>query len=99
MRFGRLLACLLMLSLLSAVAADKPARDPRTLRVMTYNIHIARGMDDKIDLQRMAVAAVGAVVLTTAFVGAAVAPASVPVSGCVQVSYASFSQFSDLANA
>src|SRR5688572_7821086 len=47
-----LLACLLMLPVVSA--ADKPARDARTLRVMTYNIHIARGLDDKIDLQRIA---------------------------------------------
>lgn len=54
---------------------------------------------DRIELQRMAVAAVGAVVLTTAFVGAAVAPASVLADRCVVVSYASTSQFSDLANA
>lgn len=54
---------------------------------------------DKIEMQRMAVAAVGAMVLTTAFVGAAVAPASVPANDCLLVSYASTSQFSDLANA
>ena len=54
---------------------------------------------DKIDLQRFAVAAVGAIVLSSAFVGAAVAPASVPPSSCVSVSYSSLSQFSDLANA
>ena len=54
---------------------------------------------DRIDLQRMAVAAVGAIVLTTTFVGAAIAPASVPASGGVLVSWASGSQFADLANA
>ena len=48
----RLLACLLLLPLLSA--ADKPARDDRRLRVMSYNIHIAKGMDGKIDLPRIA---------------------------------------------
>jgi hypothetical protein len=54
---------------------------------------------DKIELQRMAAAAVGALVLTTTFVGAAVAPASVPASDCIVVSCVGGSQFSDLANA
>jgi endonuclease/exonuclease/phosphatase family metal-dependent hydrolase len=31
-----------------------PARDPRTLRVMTYNIHICQGMDKRFDPQRIA---------------------------------------------
>ena len=53
----------------------------------------------KIDLQKVAVAAVGAIVLSSAFVGAAVAPASAATSNCVSVSYSSLSQFSDLANA
>ncbi len=54
---------------------------------------------EKTELQRMAVAAVGALVLTTAFVGAAVAPASVPAGGYVPAGHAATSQFSDLANA
>jgi hypothetical protein len=37
---------------------------------------------DKIDFQRMTVAALGALILTTTFVSAAVAPASVPLSEC-----------------
>jgi hypothetical protein len=53
----------------------------------------------KIEMQRTAVAAVGALVLTTTFVGAAVAPASVPANGCLPLTCASISQFSDLANA
>ena len=47
-----LFACLLTLPLISA--ADKPARDPHTLRVMTYNIHITQGMDKRFDPQRIA---------------------------------------------
>ena len=31
-----------------------PARDPRTLRVMSYNIHIGVGLDKKSDLARIA---------------------------------------------
>ncbi len=54
---------------------------------------------DKIDFHRTVIAAVGAMVLTTAFVGAAVAPASVPTQDCVRVGHAGTSQFSDLANA
>ncbi|CAA9533796.1 MAG: hypothetical protein AVDCRST_MAG23-1261 [uncultured Sphingosinicella sp.] len=54
---------------------------------------------DKVELQRMAVAAVGALVLTTTFVGAAVAPASVPAESCAVAICAASSQFSDLANA
>lgn len=53
---------------------------------------------DKIDLQRIAVALVGALVLSTAFVGAAVAPAAAA-THCAVVGYAQASQFSDLANA
>lgn len=54
---------------------------------------------EKIEIQRVAVAAVGAMVLTSAFVGAAVAPASVTREECAVITYASPSQFSDLANA
>jgi endonuclease/exonuclease/phosphatase family metal-dependent hydrolase len=49
-----LIACLLTLPLFSAAPADEPARDPRLLRVMTYNIHIGVGMDKKQDLARIA---------------------------------------------
>jgi endonuclease/exonuclease/phosphatase family metal-dependent hydrolase len=31
-----------------------PKRDPATLRVMTYNIHVGRGTDGKLDLERIA---------------------------------------------
>jgi len=51
-----------------------------------------------LDLQRVAVAAVGAVVLATTFVSAAVAPASVPLEECLTMQVGT-SQFSDLANA
>ncbi len=34
--------------------AAKAAGGAKTLRVMTYNIHIAKGLDDKFDLQRIA---------------------------------------------
>src|SRR5690349_9616478 len=57
-RFAQLLLALLLLPLLagpSAGAADPPPkRDPRTLRVMTYNIHITQGMDKKFDAARIA---------------------------------------------
>jgi endonuclease/exonuclease/phosphatase family metal-dependent hydrolase len=54
-----LLAMMLLLtSPLPAAAADPapspPPRDPRTLRVMTYNIHITQGMDKKFDPARIA---------------------------------------------
>jgi endonuclease/exonuclease/phosphatase family metal-dependent hydrolase len=50
------LALALALPLLTAADEPKPAspRDPRTLRVMTYNIHIAKGLDGKADLARIA---------------------------------------------
>jgi endonuclease/exonuclease/phosphatase family metal-dependent hydrolase len=55
------LAILLTLPLLTGAAnepakpqAAKPERDPRTLRVMTYNIHIGKGIDGKADLARIA---------------------------------------------
>jgi hypothetical protein len=53
---------------------------------------------DKNDLQRMGMALVGALVLATACVGAAVAPAAAA-THCAVVGYAAASQFSDLANA
>ena len=53
---------------------------------------------DKIDLQRIAVAMVGAMILATACVGAAVAPAAAA-THCAVVGYAQASQFADLANA
>ena len=53
---------------------------------------------DREDLQRIATALVGAIVLATACVGAAVAPAAAA-THCAVVGYAQASQFSDLANA
>jgi endonuclease/exonuclease/phosphatase family metal-dependent hydrolase len=47
-----LLAGLLTLPLLGA--DQNPPRDARSLRVMTYNIHIGKGMDGKADLPRIA---------------------------------------------
>lgn len=35
-------------------AVSNPANDGRTLRVLSYNIHHGRGMDDKVDLERIA---------------------------------------------
>jgi endonuclease/exonuclease/phosphatase family metal-dependent hydrolase len=61
MTIRRLLVNVLVLPVLfTVVGADapspdpKPTRDPRTLRVMTYNIHITRGMDNKFDPARIA---------------------------------------------
>ena len=54
MPYRFLIACLLTLPLLSAAPAETPTRDPRSLRVMTYNIHIGKGMDGKADLARIA---------------------------------------------
>jgi endonuclease/exonuclease/phosphatase family metal-dependent hydrolase len=51
---------MLVFPLLLLAAADRPpkaaapARDPHTLRVMSYNIHICQGMDKKFDPQRIA---------------------------------------------
>ena len=53
---------------------------------------------DKIDIQRIGMALVGAVVAATACIGAAVAPAAAA-THCAVVGYAEVSQFSDLANA
>lgn len=53
---------------------------------------------DRNDLQRIATAMVGAIVLATACIGAAVAPAAAS-THCAVVGYAKTSQFSDLANA
>src|SRR5262249_2472409 len=38
----------------SGASTSHPARDPHTLRVMTYNIHAGRGTDGKLDLHRLA---------------------------------------------
>jgi hypothetical protein len=54
---------------------------------------------DKNEIGRAAVAAIGAVALTTTFVGAAVAPASVTQESCAVVGHVGASQCSDLANA
>jgi endonuclease/exonuclease/phosphatase family metal-dependent hydrolase len=51
-------ACILMLLVSCGCASRRDSTStsetPRTLRVMSYNIHIARGLDDKIDLPRIA---------------------------------------------
>jgi endonuclease/exonuclease/phosphatase family metal-dependent hydrolase len=44
---------LTLLPALSSVAQEKPA-SPRTLRVLTYNIHHAEGVDKKLDIPRIA---------------------------------------------
>jgi endonuclease/exonuclease/phosphatase family metal-dependent hydrolase len=51
-----LTALLLLVPLLSLGDAQttKPIRDPAVLRVMTYNIHIPRGMDGEFDAERIA---------------------------------------------
>jgi endonuclease/exonuclease/phosphatase family metal-dependent hydrolase len=54
------LACLILALILGAhplsadTAVSKPSPPSRTLRVMTYNIHVGVGMDKKLDLQRIA---------------------------------------------
>ncbi|HEX7295619.1 MAG TPA: endonuclease/exonuclease/phosphatase family protein, partial [Pyrinomonadaceae bacterium] len=48
----RLLLLLAVALLLSSAAA--PVYAKRTIRVMTYNIHVGVGMDKKLDLQRIA---------------------------------------------
>jgi endonuclease/exonuclease/phosphatase family metal-dependent hydrolase len=55
-RYASLLCALALLGLLVPPAAPSPA-DPlgkKTLRVMSYNIHVGVGMDKKLDLQRIA---------------------------------------------
>lgn len=51
-----LIAFVLALPLLAAAEEPKakPQRDPRTLRVMSYNIHVGKGVDGKLDLPRIA---------------------------------------------
>ena len=49
----RLFLALLALLPLPALAQDKP-ETPRTLRVLTYNIHHGEGLDKKLDLPRIA---------------------------------------------
>jgi endonuclease/exonuclease/phosphatase family metal-dependent hydrolase len=43
-----------LLASLSVVAQEKPAESPRTLRILTYNIHHAEGVDKKLDIPRIA---------------------------------------------
>src|SRR5689334_21677349 len=49
----RIVARILLLLVLLAVFVS-PAFAKKTLRVMTYNIHVGVGMDKKLDLQRIA---------------------------------------------
>jgi endonuclease/exonuclease/phosphatase family metal-dependent hydrolase len=44
----------LFVAIATTGAADAPPRDPRTVRVMSYNIHVGRGVDKKLDLPRIA---------------------------------------------
>ena len=46
------LVLILTLALLCSAGSASPAK--KTLRVMTYNIHVGVGMDKKLDLQRIA---------------------------------------------
>jgi endonuclease/exonuclease/phosphatase family metal-dependent hydrolase len=48
------IAALLTLALALLIASASPAFGKKTLRVMTYNIHVGVGMDKKLDLQRIA---------------------------------------------
>lgn len=51
----RLLTFLVVLiASLPLVAQEKPAASPRMLRVLTYNIHHAEGIDKKLDIPRIA---------------------------------------------
>jgi endonuclease/exonuclease/phosphatase family metal-dependent hydrolase len=47
-------ASVLLLTFSNALAADKPADKPATLRVLCYNIHYGQGMDGKYDVARLA---------------------------------------------
>ena len=47
-------ASLVLLILLSIAVAPSPSSARKTLRVMTYNIHVGVGMDKKLDLERIA---------------------------------------------
>lgn len=54
---GMSLLCAVVLvcfTLLSSSGASRPLPSKRTLRVMSYNIHVGVGMDKKLDLQRIA---------------------------------------------
>lgn len=56
-RFALILCILALLGLLIPPAAPSsadPRDDKKTLRVMTFNIHVGVGMDKKLDLQRIA---------------------------------------------
>src|SRR5215211_692907 len=46
------LVLILLFALLCGAGSSRPAK--KTLRVMTYNIHVGVGMDKKLDLQRIA---------------------------------------------
>src|SRR5215470_13997983 len=47
-------ALLVIFTLVLFCSGVSPATAKRTLRVMTYNIHVGVGMDKKLDLQRIA---------------------------------------------
>src|SRR5687767_10546954 len=50
----RILRIALFVFLAVAILSPAPLAAKRTLRVMTYNIHVGIGMDKKLDLQRIA---------------------------------------------
>ncbi len=50
----RLLACFITATLFSAAGIASVAQDPQTLRILSYNIHHAEGVDGQLDLQRIA---------------------------------------------
>lgn len=56
MRFFTLLALVITVGSISCASADKQddPKESKTLRVMTYNIHHALGMDDEVDIERIA---------------------------------------------
>jgi endonuclease/exonuclease/phosphatase family metal-dependent hydrolase len=54
LRFVVILGLLLAPTLSSGVLSSSSAPAAKTLRVMTYNIHVGVGMDKKLDLQRIA---------------------------------------------
>src|SRR5215470_3969068 len=52
--FFYFLILLLLVPASTAVPPAAPAVFKKTLRIMTYNIHVGVGMDKKLDLQRIA---------------------------------------------
>src|SRR6201988_5473845 len=53
-KFGALTLFLLRLAVLTTLLVLAPNSFAKTIRVMTYNIHVGVGMDKKLDLERIA---------------------------------------------